>query len=53
MLNLHTKYNYVLNVNNKLTVTDEGVIILEKVGSLENSVQLKLAFICRQTGHHI
>ena len=48
MLSTHT-----LIINNELTVTDEGVIIFEKICSLKNSIQLKLAFICWQTGHHI
>ena len=34
-------------------MTDEGVIIFEEICSLKNSIQLKLAFICWQTGHHI
>ena len=36
-----------------LTMADEGVIVLEKICSLKNSVKLKLALICGQTCHHI
>ena len=34
-------------------MADEGVIVLEKICSLKNSVKLKLALICGQTCHHI
>jgi len=34
-------------------MADEGVIVLEKICSLKNSVELKLALICGQTCHHI
>ena len=55
MLILHTIMlcTHTLIINNELTMTDEGVIIFEEICSLKNSIQLKLAFISWQTGHHI
>ena len=35
-----------------LTLAYEGIVVVEKVGSLENSVQLKLAVVCWLTCHH-
>ena len=35
-----------------LTLADEGIVVVEKVGSLQNSVQLKLAVVCRLARHH-
>ena len=35
-----------------LTLAYEGIVVVEKVRPLENSVQLKLAVVCRLTCHH-
>ena len=34
-------------------MANEGVVIFQKICSLKNPVQLKLALICGQTCHHI
>ena len=43
------------NVDDKttgLTLADEGIVVVEKVCSLQNSVQLKLAVVRRLARHH-